>query len=36
MKEVSLFCNYEIHQIVAENLRGIGRCLWCCRKDFDE
>jgi len=25
-----------MNQMVAENLGGIGMCLWCCWKDIDE
>jgi hypothetical protein len=26
----------KLNYIVAENFGGIGMCLWCCWKDFDE
>jgi hypothetical protein len=26
----------KLNQIIAENFRGIGMCLWCCWKDLDE
>jgi hypothetical protein len=26
----------KLNQIVAENFGGIGMCLWCWQKDFDE
>jgi hypothetical protein len=33
---IEWFFHWKLNWIVAENFGGIGMCLWCCWKDFDE
>jgi hypothetical protein len=33
---IKLFLHWKLNEIVAENIGGIGMCLWCCWKDLDE
>ncbi len=33
---VEWFFHWKLKEIVAENFRGTGMCIWCCWKDLDE
>ncbi len=34
-KFLEWFLHWKLNEIVAENVGGIGMCLWCCWKDLD-